>query len=107
MERRVLLLLHSAIQIFIHHGGKLIGHGKIDFFDFNPHEKYKWDADIWELMNDRKIKLGMTKEQVRISWSTPQEINEGIYISTTREQWVYDSKYLYFTDGILSSIQNR
>lgn len=53
------------------------------------------------------VQLGMTQERVtQSSWGKPRKINRTTNIHGTHEQWVYDGGYLYFQDGILTSIQN-
>jgi hypothetical protein len=54
------------------------------------------------------VRLGMTKQDVRdSSWGKPKDINRTITEYMTYEQWVYDGyKYLYFEDGILTTIQD-
>jgi hypothetical protein len=54
------------------------------------------------------VSIGMTMEEVQdSSWGKPQSINRSIYANTTREQWVYGGRnYLYFDNGVLTSIQN-
>jgi hypothetical protein len=56
------------------------------------------------------VTLGMTKEQVLASaWGKPSHINTSTYTFGTKEQWVYDrfqNGYLYFDNGILTSISN-
>jgi hypothetical protein len=55
------------------------------------------------------VKLGMTAKQVRTksSWGEPYQINRTTNRYGVREQWVYGSRnYLYFENGILTSIQN-
>lgn len=60
--------------------------------------------------NARKggVRLGMSKKQVlSSSWGKPFDINRTISASGTVEQWIYGSgSYLYFHDGILTTIQN-
>ena len=53
-------------------------------------------------------KIGMTKSQVENStWGKPNKINRTTTKYGIHEQWVYDNhKYLYFDDGILTSIQD-
>ena len=46
-----------------------------------------------------KIAIGMPKEAVILSWGKPNKINNSSY----NEQWVYESQYLYFKDGKLTS----
>ena len=53
------------------------------------------------------VHLGMTREDVLASsWGRPRKVNTTTNVYGTREQWVYDGGYLYFQDGILTSIQN-
>lgn len=50
--------------------------------------------------------IGMTKEMALISWGNPEDINVTITNYGRDEQWVYGSgRYLYFDDGILTTIQ--
>ncbi len=77
------------------------------FFEFNPKERYKWSDEIWELIDNRKVRIGMNKEQVKLSWGKPEKINKDIYQGLIREQWIYSSQYLYFDDDKLTAIQSR
>lgn len=54
------------------------------------------------------VRLGMTAEEVLMSkWGRPEHINRTTSLGGTREQWVYGGRnYLYFENGILTSIQN-
>lgn len=56
---------------------------------------------------ERKVWIGMTKEMASESWGEPEHINRTITASGSHEQWVYSSgQYLYFDDGILTTIQD-
>lgn len=57
--------------------------------------------------NQRDIKIGMTqKEILNSNWGKPKDINKTTTAYSVHEQWVYDGfKYLYFEDGILTTIQ--
>ena len=58
------------------------------------------------------VRLGMTEQDVLdSSWGKPDEINRTTYTFGVHEQWVYrgayyNNSYLYFEDGILTTIQN-
>lgn len=54
------------------------------------------------------VRIGMTKDEVLgSSWGNPEDINKTTTQYGTHEQWVYGTRsYLYFDDGILTSIQN-
>ncbi len=61
------------------------------------------------LIKERKVWIGMTAELAVMSWGKPSDINRTTNANGTREQWVYGSSarnYLYFDNGILTSIQN-
>jgi hypothetical protein len=63
--------------------------------------------DIQQLINSREIRLGMTKEQVLLSWGKPASINRSVGTWGVNEQWCYGSKtYLYFENAILTSFQD-
>ena len=54
------------------------------------------------------VRIGMSKEDVLASsWGRPEKINTTTNVYGTREQWVYGGgNYLYFENGVLTSIQN-
>lgn len=53
------------------------------------------------------VNIGMSQEDVLASsWGKPGKINRTIGAGYTHEQWVYGGSYLYFRDGILTTIQN-
>lgn len=76
------------------------------FFSIDPKSMYQWPKNIWEAIEDGKVRIGMSKEQVSLSWGKPKSINKTVTENSASEQWVYrDGSYLYFTDGIVRSIQ--
>ena len=54
------------------------------------------------------VQIGMSKARVLNSnWGKPSHVNRTTTADGEREQWVYGSgNYLYFTNGILTTIQN-
>ena len=53
------------------------------------------------------VSIGMTAaDAVASSWGKPRKINRTTRANSVREQWVYDGGYLYFDNGVLTSIQN-
>ena len=54
------------------------------------------------------VHIGMSKEDVLASsWGRPEKVNTTTNVYGTREQWVYGGRnYLYFENGVLTSIQN-
>lgn len=60
-----------------------------------------------KLKKTKGVVIGMSMDDaVASSWGKPRKINRTIHATTVREQWVYNGGYLYFTDGVLTSIQN-
>ncbi|MFQ8661519.1 MAG: hypothetical protein ACLR9X_05410 [Clostridia bacterium] len=56
----------------------------------------------------KKPSIGMTKKEVEEStWGKPEDINKTTTRYGTREQWCYSGyRYIYFEDGIVTSIQD-
>ena len=54
------------------------------------------------------VSIGMSEDDVRnSSWGSPESINTTTTGDTVHEQWCYaNNNYLYFDDGILTTIQN-
>lgn len=78
------------------------------FMFLNPKLKYKnIPSSIWNLIMNGRVQRGMTKEQCRLSWGNPENINVTTGSFGTHEQWVYGlDSYLYFENGKLTTIQN-
>ena len=58
-------------------------------------------------IKDGSAYIGEPQERtVKCGWGKPRKINRTITEYGVREQWVYNGGYLYFKDGILTSIQN-
>lgn len=71
----------------------------------------KYGTTNGNLIIEGKVKIGWTTTMCRESWGSPNDINRTIAANGTHEQWVYegynfDNSYLYFDDGILTTIQN-
>ena len=65
-----------------------------------------WIKEDCELIAKGKVHIGMTKEQAIAAWGNPGDINRTTSSFGVHEQWVYGSSYLYFEDGILTTVQN-
>jgi hypothetical protein len=65
-----------------------------------------WTMEDCQTIDQKRVAIGMTAEQVRLSWGKPQQINATISSQTHREQWVYGvHQYLYMHEGVLRSMQ--
>lgn len=66
----------------------------------------KFGATKGKLILQSKVRLGFTSEMCRYSWGNPSDINKTTGSYGVHEQWVYEDSYLYFENGILTTIQN-
>ena len=65
----------------------------------------KYGTKFGSCVAEGKIEIGMNKKMVRDAWGAPDHINTTTGSYGTHEQWVYDDRYLYFENGILTSRQ--
>ena len=97
----------SGTNTFIYE--KVFGIDFTDAFTFeNPRDSYPEISDeMWNMIQNCKVKIGMTETEAELAWGKPKEINVGIYGSSSQDQWLYGTNsYLYFENGKLSAIQN-
>ena len=76
-----------------------------DDYNYHVFEK-EFGEEVARKLADHKIWLGMTSRMAVISIGEPIEKNKTTGSFGVHEQWVYKSKYLYFEDGVLKTIQN-
>ncbi|WP_256757869.1 copper amine oxidase N-terminal domain-containing protein [Cohnella sp. WQ 127256] len=77
------------------------------FFNFDPKKKYPWSASTWSLIKAGKIVLGMTKDQVKMSWGYPSGRNVTNASGKTIETWVYyNFDVVSFVNGKVTFILN-
>jgi hypothetical protein len=82
-----------------------------EFMVDDPKLLYKFSEKTWQAIYKRQVFLGMNKEEASMSWGLPESINETITPAGKIEQWVYHfysttkGEYLYFENGILTSLQ--
>ena len=61
----------------------------------------------WEQIKSETVKKGMTSDECILSWGKPTDKNRTIGSWGVDEQWIYpNDNYLYFENGILTTIQN-
>ena len=79
-----------------------------NYFELSEYNSYskKFGQTNMNLILKGKIKLGMTKEMCRLALGAPYGTNTTSTQNKTRDQWVYNSKYLYFDNNILTAIQD-
>lgn len=67
----------------------------------------KYGKSTAELILNGRVRIGMTQAMCREAWGSPEDINRTSGSWGVHEQWVYGlGSYLYFEDGVLTSIQN-
>jgi hypothetical protein len=65
----------------------------------------EWEMEACQTIDQGEVSIGMTAEQVRLSWGKPERINATLSAQSQREQWVYGKQYLYMHNGVLKSMQ--
>lgn len=61
------------------------------------------DDDVWQLICNGKVRVGMTKNECKLALGNPQDVNSGHDYSQTLDLWHYtDGVVLWFEDGLLS-----
>lgn len=59
----------------------------------------KFGDENWNVILEEKVRVGMTEEMALLSWGPPEKVNH----SSTGDQWVYKSQFLYFSAGKLTA----
>jgi hypothetical protein len=72
----------------------------------NPKDKFKGSDEIWDLICQSKIRIGMTEEELRLSWGSPKKINETTVSGKASKQFVYYDQYVYVDNGLVTSFQS-
>lgn len=69
----------------------------------------EWSIEDCDTISKNRIQIGMDEEQVKAAWGRPYRVNTTTTAYGTHEQWVMHemgSTYVYFENGICTSIQN-
>lgn len=66
----------------------------------------KYGSSVGNMILRGEIMIGMSKQQCLEALGFPQRINRTITATMVYEQWVYDSKYVYFENDKLVTIQD-
>lgn len=78
------------------------------FFPYDPVKHYKWSQNTWNLIKAEKVAIGMTKEQVIMSWGETRYQSTLQSGGLTIESWSYSSGYSFivitFTNGKVTQI---
>ena len=65
------------------------------FLETDPRKTYAWSPIVWSAIENKEVFIGMTAQQVRMSWGDPKEI---VTLSSIdhQEKWLYDRRYILF-----------
>lgn len=64
------------------------------------------EPETWNFISQGKVKVGMTKDEVRLALGNPNDLNSGHDYSQTLDIWSYENgKVLWFEDGRLVRIR--
>lgn len=75
------------------------------FLNYDPYKKYKWSASTWKQIKAGNVALGMTKEQVLLSWGAPIAKDIQKVQGSTIETWGYASyDFVSFLNGKVTLI---
>jgi hypothetical protein len=70
-------------------------------------ESKPWPSHMKKTILENKIRIGMTAEQVTLSWGKPRTINRSVGAWGVHEQWIYGGgTNLYFENDRLTSFQD-
>lgn len=74
------------------------------FYNKDPKKAFpNWSSKVWESIVKQEISIGMTWEQVYLSWGYPDDSNSYTSYYSDMDQWIYGDTYLHFYDGVLES----
>ncbi|MCR4346477.1 MAG: hypothetical protein NUV55_04620 [Sulfuricaulis sp.] len=82
----------------------LLGYSQRNFYAQNP-IKSAWDKKTIESIKQKKVFIGMTAEQLILSWGKPEKVNRTITKNVTHEQWIYGNQYVYVENDKVTAIQ--
>jgi hypothetical protein len=90
---------------------KSVGRKECDFDDQffveDPRLTHEWPAAVWNAIEDNKVIVGMTLDQVVFVWGKPKEINTTKLEKSSSSQLVYrDNEFVYINEfGKVTAIQ--
>lgn len=68
--------------------------------------KAKWGKNAEKILN-HQLWIGMSKKEAVASIGNPESVNSTTTADGTSDQWVYKNRYLYFDNGVLTTIQDN
>lgn len=75
------------------------------FFEKDPHTLYSFPAEIWSAIDNRKVIVGMSKEQAGLVWGYPKTTKETETAEGKSTFWSYaNGRHLLFSNGKVAVI---
>lgn len=76
-----------------------------ELFAYDPQKKYAWSAAVWKQIKAEKVAIGMTKDQVRLSWGPAWETSVSKIAGSNVEVWLYGNySVVSFINGKVVSV---
>jgi hypothetical protein len=69
------------------------------FLTEDPRLTHKWPANIWAAIENDRVLVGMTVDQVIFAWGEPNSVNNTRTGMSSSSQLVYDNKRYVYIDG--------
>ncbi len=69
--------------------------------DADPRLKHKWGAAVWSVIEKGQVYVGMTEEQVKMSWGEPEKVTR----TAAGDVWTYSGGSLVFKRGVMTGSQ--
>lgn len=83
----------------------LLGFNNGSFYRSNPVPKTT-PTNVRTAIEQQRVFIGMNEKQVILSLGPPKHVNDSRGPWGIHEQWVYDSQYIYFENGRVTSLQD-
>lgn len=74
------------------------------FYIENPQVLAGGSQETWQLIEIGNVKVGLTKDQVRLSWGSPLRTDQD-FADVQKSVWIYGDFRLHFIENILVSIE--
>jgi len=79
-----------------------------DVYETSPATICAADSMTWETINAHHVNIGMTRDQVRMSWGRPLAVRKPCdFKGAPHECWTYEKQLLYFNEQWLAGIEEK
>ncbi|MBD3392629.1 MAG: hypothetical protein GF418_11105 [Chitinivibrionales bacterium] len=71
-----------------------------DILEYNPKLRHRWDPYVWETIDGHHVFVGMTKEQLMMSWGHPRKTEK---VDSVTTKWIYGNSTLIMKGDTVSA----